>query len=119
MAVPGCYDLTSRITTLRRRLGTEPSDGISSQRRQILERAYAQHASEPPVLRMARGLSAYLREKDILMWEDDLLAGHDSKRFYDCPVHPSNDAPALPAEEATVLAACRRGSPDSLSVDQA
>ena len=66
--------LSDRIKTLKQK--ENYSKKMYSQRREIFEHVFSENQSEPIVIRMAKGLAAFLREKDIFLYEDDFLAGY-------------------------------------------
>ena len=68
---------SDRIEILKRKMQDTHSDRMDSQRKEIFQRVFGENWSDSQVLRMAKGLKAFLREKDILMCEEDLLAGYE------------------------------------------
>lgn len=100
---------SSRIETLKRRVGEEHSERMCSQRREIFERVFDENGSEPRVIRVAKGLAAFLREKSILMCQEDLLAGYDSKQFYKYSVSADKETPSVRPEDASLLEEFRKG----------
>ena len=80
--------ISRRINTLKLRMQNTHSERMSGQRKEIYRREFAKHSEVSQVFRMAKGLASFLREKDIILWEDDLFAGYE--QFYDFSV------PAVP-----------------------
>ncbi len=72
-----------KIETLRQRLKHSGcySEHMAAQRKQAFERIFPQTRGEPQVVRVAKALAAFLREKEIVVFEEDLLAGY--QQFYD------------------------------------
>lgn len=76
---------TDRIVLLKQRVRGQHSERLYVQRKEIFERVFLEHASDDPVIRMARGLAAFLREKDLILYEDDLLAGCQQRYDFSLP----------------------------------
>ena len=91
MAVDIENQLTDRMETLKRRTIETHSERMSHQRKEIFRRVFDENPSDSQVLKMAKGLAAFLREKDILLWEDDLLAGYEQHYDYSVPATPQKD----------------------------
>ncbi len=90
--------VSDRIETLRERLkhNGAASDRIAGQRKDAYARVFAETRDRPQVVRHAEALAAFLREKDLIVFEEDLLAG--VSQFYDFtePLDmPCLDHPAL------------------------
>ncbi|MBC8230003.1 hypothetical protein H8E77_10700 [bacterium] len=99
--------LSSRIEALKRMVRETYSEKMSSQRKEIFERVFNENRSEPQVIRMAKGLAAFLCEKDILLYQDDLLAGYE--QFYDYSVPAMGETPPVFPEEISLLEQFRKG----------
>ena len=78
-----------RIEFLKQKMRASYSPKMASQRKEIHSRIFSENQSASQVIRMAKGLSAFLREKDIIIHQEDLLAGYE--QFYDYTV-PSVDS---------------------------
>jgi pyruvate formate-lyase/glycerol dehydratase family glycyl radical enzyme len=74
--------LTKRIEELIRSERGSCSEKMFGERKVIFERVLNETRTEPQVIRIARSLAAFLREKEIVVQENDLLAGH--AQFCDC-----------------------------------
>ena len=90
--------LDDRIETLRERLkhNGAATDRMAGQRKDVYARVYGETKAQPIVVRRAKALAAFLREKDLLIFEEDVLAGFS--QFYDFaePLDmPYLDHPAL------------------------
>jgi len=68
--------LSDRIEALKRKARANDRDAVSSQRPEIFGRVLRETRSQPRAIRLATALAAFLREKDLLLREDDLLAGN-------------------------------------------
>jgi pyruvate formate-lyase/glycerol dehydratase family glycyl radical enzyme len=91
---------SARIQVLKQKTREGASERMFTQRREIYERVFRENRSEPQVLRMALALAAFLREKDIILYVEDLLAGHE--QFYDFELS-SGCVPPPAIEEAECL----------------
>ena len=107
MILNGDAQLSNRIESLKRRTRETHSERMSSQRREIFERVFNENGSESQVVRMAKGLAAFLREKDILLYQDDLLAGYE--QFYDYSVPVMDETSSVCPEETSLLEKFRKG----------
>jgi len=83
------------------------SDKMASQRREIFERVFNENHSESQVIRMAKGLASFLREKEILLWQEDLLAGYE--QYYDYSVPFVEETTPISSEETSLLEQFRTG----------
>ena len=92
---------SERIESLKRREKESYSPHISSQRKEIFQRVFNEHLSESQVIRMAECLATFLREKDILLHQDDLLAGHEQPYDYSMPAVTGSRS--IPPEEERLL----------------
>jgi len=101
MAVDIENQLSDRMETLKRRTIDTHSERMSHQRKEIFQRVFDENPSKSQVLRMARGLATFLREKDIILWEDDLLAGYEQFYDYSMPSFPQRGNNE--ASEAAIL----------------
>jgi pyruvate-formate lyase len=99
--------ISDRIEFLKQRLKSSYSAKMASQRKEIYERVFGENQSESQVIRMAKGLAAFLREKEILMCQEDLLAGHEQS--YDYSVPPAGENPPISAEEKETMDQFYRG----------
>ena len=66
----------TQISSTRRRAESAFSQIMYDQRKTIYSRVLREVLSEPQVVRVTYSLAAFLREKEILLDEDDLFAGH-------------------------------------------
>ena len=101
--------LSDRTETLKRRMQNTHSERMASQRKDAFQRVFNGNWSDPQVLRMAKGLAEFLREKDILMWEDDLLAGYEQYYDYSVPSQPGKNSRAKDASESHISKQVSRG----------
>ena len=82
---------SERIEVLKRRIRESYSERMHSQRKTIFARLLGETRSEPQIIRAAKGLAAFLREKDGFLCEEELLAGH--AQSYDYSVPPGEKKP--------------------------
>jgi len=73
------------MALLRRRAREGRSEQLYFQRRWVYGRVFRENAHERQVTRMARALAAFLREKEILLYPEDLLAGHAQWHDFSIP----------------------------------
>jgi len=66
----------SRIERLKKRQTETFFENIFKQRKDIYSRVYLEHIKDPKIIKKARALAAFLKEKDMVLQEDDLLAGY-------------------------------------------
>ena len=80
--------MDNRIETLKARLAhyASASEAMSDQRKAVFVRVFAQTRGQPQPLRVAEALAAFLREKDLVMFEEDLLAGFQQGYDFTQPV---------------------------------
>ena len=88
MAVDNDIQLSDRMEKLKFRTINAYSEGLSHQRKEIFACAFDENPSDTQVIKMAKGLAAFLREKDIILWDDDLLAGYEQYYDYSIPSLP-------------------------------
>ena len=74
-------ELSARTSCLRQRAIDSYSPRRAAERAEIYDRVYAETDGQPQVLRAARCLAAFLRQREIVISPEDLLAGHT--QFYD------------------------------------
>jgi len=93
-----------RIARLKERIvhNRAFSRKICDQRRQLAQQACSGMAGAPQVVLLAEGLAAFLRGKDMVMFDDDLFAGY--QQGYDYWVPPSQAGPRSKQEAADVAA---------------
>jgi len=77
-----------RIDTLKQRLkhGGCHSERMAAHRRETFERIFAETRGRPQVVRTAEALAAFLREKDIVVFEEDVLAGFQQGYDFTVPM---------------------------------
>jgi hypothetical protein len=77
----------SLIEILKNREKDNYSDGMFAQRKDIYEKVLSQTNGQPKMIRMAKSLSEFLQQKEIIMREDEILAGHAQycNCKYSCP----------------------------------
>lgn len=77
----------SLIETLKHREKDNFSDSMFSQRKEIYEKVLSQTVGQPKVIRIAKSLSEFLLQKEIIMKDDEILAGHAqyTNCKYSCP----------------------------------
>ena len=92
MAVENKIQPTDRIDKLKLRTINTYSERMSHQRKESFQRIFDENPSDPQVLKMAKGLAAFLHEKDIIIWDDDLLAGYEQYYDYSIPASPQRDS---------------------------
>ena len=90
-----------RIESLKRRERTSYDPKISAQGKEAFQRVFDENLSEPQVIRLAECLAAFLREKDILLHQDDLLAGHEQPYDYSMPAVAATRS-VSPEEESLI-----------------
>lgn len=73
---------SKRIEELKFQERDSFSDKMFQERKVIFERVLKETGTESQVIRIAKSLAAFLREKEIIMRENDILAGH--AQFCDC-----------------------------------
>lgn len=78
-----------RIEFLKQKTRASYSSKMACQRKETYSKIFGENQSTSQVIRMAKSLSAFLREKDIIMNQADLFAGYE--QFYDYTV-PSVDS---------------------------
>ena len=102
-----CSDLSKRIEVLKQRTRDAHSERMSSQRKEIFQRVFDENRSESQLIQMAKGLAAFLREKEIFLWQDDLLAGYE--QFYDYSVPVVEEAQSVrPESDSSLLEKFRK-----------
>ena len=79
------------------------SEKMSKQRREIYQREFDSHVETSQILRMAKSLSAFLREKDLVLWEDDVFAGYEQFYDYSLPEIPLEFADKDPGDSDTEI----------------
>ena len=110
-----------RIETLRQRLKHNGcfSEAMAEQRRMVYERVFAETRGEPQVLRRGKALAAFLAEKDVSVFVEDVLAGLQQTYDFREPMDlPSLEAPAIAsrAEESYCPMAVAAGAaPDAMA----
>jgi len=89
-----------RIESLKRRVAhyAGASERMSAQRRDVFARVFAETQGQAPVLRMARGLAGFLREKEVILFADDVLAGF--QQCYDFSIPAELDCWREPSPES-------------------
>ncbi len=99
-----------RIESLKQRIAhfASASEETSTQRKDVFARVFAAMPNRPLIVRMAEGLAAFLREKQLVMFADDVLAGF--QQFYDFTVPTDLDCWGQPAPDSI-----RRGDYMSLA----
>ena len=108
--------MDNRIETLRARLAHygSASEAMSDQRKAVFVRSFAETTGQPQPLRAAKALAAFLREKDLVMFEEDLLAGFQQGYDFTQPF----DLPCFDGVE-TAWPYCRAGDPKGERADLA
>jgi len=82
--------MTARVEELKKRQKEIFSEIMHRQRKDIYSRSYQEHKEDPKILRKAKALVAFLQEKDIVLEEDDLIAGYQQDYdFSEPPDEPS------------------------------
>ena len=109
MALDNDIQTTDRIDKLKLRTINTYSDGMSHQRKEIFQRIFDENPSDPQVLKMAKGLAAFLREKDIIFWDNDLLAGYEQYYDYSIPASPQWSNGNRSAADDSVIKQVNRG----------
>ena len=101
-----------RIESLKGRIAhfASASEQMTAQRKTVFTRVFAETPGQAPVLRMAKGLAAFLREKELVMFADDVLAGF--QQCYDFLIPAELDCWREPSPESV----CGR---DYLPLDKA
>lgn len=69
-------NFVSCIEVLRNREKENFSEKMFSHRKEVYEEVLARTAEEPKIIRIAESLAEFLKTKEIIMHEDELLAGH-------------------------------------------
>ncbi|MFC1716497.1 hypothetical protein ACFL6S_22705, partial [Candidatus Poribacteria bacterium] len=98
---------SDRIEILKRKTQNTHSEKMASQRREVFHRVFNENWLGSQVLRMAKSLAAFLREKDLVVWEEDLLAGYEQYYDYAVPSQPRKDERS--AEEAHIIEQVGKG----------
>ena len=82
-----------RIDTLKGRLAHygSSSERMAEQRKEAFVRVFGETVGQPQVVRTAKALAAFLREKDVLVFEEDVLAGFQQGYDFTQPM----DLPSL------------------------
>lgn len=78
---------TRRIQTLRSAL-IQNTPGICAERARIYTRTYQQNEHEPPILKRARALNAYLSQVSLSLGENELIPGWQASLPRYAPVFP-------------------------------
>ena len=96
--------LSGSMAALKARIqhGASFSRSMAEQRRLVFERVLQTTASRPRVVQMAEALAAFLREKELLLFPEDLLAGYE--QFYDYALPPGPDRNRTPEAELIMQA---------------
>ena len=76
----------TRIERLKRRRNKTFFENIFRQRKDIYYRVFKEYKKEPKIIRKARALAAFLQEKDIILQEDDLIAGYQQPYDFSEPI---------------------------------
>jgi len=89
-----------RIESLKRRVAhyASASEQMTAQRKDVFARVFAETQGQPPVVRMAKGLAAFLREKELVLFADDVLAGF--QQCYDFSIPAELDCWREPSPES-------------------
>lgn len=104
-----------RIEVLKQREKENYSERMFSQRKDVYGSILGQTPEEPKVVRMAKSISEFLHRKDIIMKDDELLAGHAQycDCTFSCPSSLEEEIRLVSengvCEEAPVLEQFRRG----------
>jgi pyruvate formate-lyase/glycerol dehydratase family glycyl radical enzyme len=94
--------LSDRIATLKYRAVNSTSRIMHSQRKEIYGRVFAESREDSQVVRTAKALSTFLREKEIILWEEDLFAGYQQLYDFSVPYCPGLEAiQSSPSESAS------------------
>jgi formate C-acetyltransferase len=113
-------DAADRIDSLKSKIKHygSASEETALLRKTVCARLLGETAGQPQVIRMAKILAAFLREKDIVVFEEDRLAGF--QQFYDfiCPVDLPclGDERFLPSDDPDHLAFAKAAEPDDEGV---
>ncbi len=78
-------ELKKRQKRLKKRGIGVLSNEIYHSRRAVFLRVYQENSGEPKIIRKAKALSAFLREKKIVLEKDDILAGYQQPYDYSEP----------------------------------
>ena len=84
--------LSTGIRTLKNRVQNITSEKMYRQRKEIYERVFGENPDVSQVARAAKALSAFLREKELILWEEDLFAGYEQPYDFSIPRQPGLDA---------------------------
>ena len=108
--------MDNRIETLKARLAHygSASEAMSDQRKGAFVRSFAETKGQPQPARVAEALGAFLREKDLVMFEEDLLAGFQQGYDFTQPF----DLPCFDDVE-TAWPYCRAADPKAEQTDLA
>ncbi|MHB1376640.1 MAG: pyruvate formate lyase family protein [Candidatus Humimicrobiaceae bacterium] len=98
--------MLTRIERLKKRRVETFFENIFLQRKIIYSRVFEQYKSESKIMKKARSLAAFLQEKDIIIEEDDLIAGYQQP--YDF---------SEPASESDLYSLCREDVENSDIMD--
>ena len=83
--------------------------GMAEQRREIYWRVFNENSEESQRIRSAKALAAFLREKDLVLWKEDLLAGYEQFYDYSQPIDASQILGQVNEEDRVVLNAVSTG----------
>ncbi len=97
----------TRAEELKKRQRETFSESMYRQRKDIYSRIYQEHKEDPKILRKAKALVAFLKEKDIFLQEDDLIAGY--QQLYDF---------SEPPEEPSLYELCLEGGKNRVLMDE-
>jgi len=113
---------TERIEALRSRVAHSGAyqESIATMRREICAREFASSHGEPQVIRIAKVVAAFLREKDVPMVAGDVFAGHQQYYDFEMPLDlRCFDAPipgSILSRENVPLALSARVEGDEISL---
>lgn len=100
MSIKNADAADKKILLLKEKERQSFSEALYLKRKEIYKRESAKSRCEPAVITAANCLSAFLREKELILSDEDLLAGHH--QYYDY----SYSRPASVEEEITKARGC-------------
>ena len=86
LVLPDHQPISPTIAALKRHAQDSFRPERAAQRAAIYTRVYRETEGQPPVLRAAQALAAFLAEKELVVHPDDLFAGHIQRFDYAYPL---------------------------------
>lgn len=113
-----------RIKELKKRQVETFYENIFKQRKDVYSRVYMEYKKDPKIIKKARALAEFLKEKDIVLREYDLLAGYQQPYdFSECKIDLIAECKypyyfSELADEPNLYALCKEDMKNSSLIDE-